>query len=939
MANGQPGIADSMFKLANQRSAALAREQQRKANQDNIRRQDINTLSGFNASAIEGDAQRAIFEQMLSDTQNFIAGTGKYEDAEYDPVAFRTKINSISSLYNGFAAHNAGDVSTARNAYNDDAHTEGGVPVQGEGSLGMRVMSNNTPSSYESAVDSHNNYFEPYQIDGEYQFDANGHPMGFPVIDGVVDYESNGGQPISAFKMEAYANPTNFEGQTVEVALPTTSELTLDKTNALLLARHRGTLSDSEIQGKSDREVHGMAVSKFLDDKLYRPGQEDFREAMLVDLIGQGKFPPEDETLQQAFVSGDFENPDLKKLMEGDKGLKKSIESLYADKSYSRPAPSEPKDEDSPYIGSQRRGTGDSEYEIKTFEPIAMDYSQFVPEGGSYDILGVGVNKDGQRVASIAETTASLDPVTEEETTTITTRTIPISSEGGGQGREIYDTLRESDPRILADLNAGHIAEMDRRRALGLPKETVKEEPSKLDERISEAREIVMDTTTEGGQRQTELLEKLNDDSPYDGPDRAQREAGLTVAEAAAADIAREKAQKKREDERVSQEAVAISPTFTAGGPGMGTGGGTAPFMSSGGSPKEKAIFADLKAAAAKKMRELDGRGEQAVDKRDRSWLLGEEARLKEKTSAGRAEGLQKRMTSATEEIDRLPIPQGENLWNSSYGDPSISSKFAILDPSATVYDDQLAAASKVHGPPPADSPHYEAYQNLDKAKYGIFEGADIVEQGKVKTPPGDLEKRLKVEPVKGKGYNASKEAKEGSFDAAVEILKVLGHPYPEAAAAQAALESDWGASGLAKNNNNFFGMKPGSVGGTQKALNEAGVEFNIQGYTTEEVVNAKTLEKFKKKYGDDMKIIKNEGGGKTRVEIPGEPFLVFPTPEEGFKGYMAWIEYNMGDSLQVDSGKEYLQFLHKNGYATSPDYVNHIISRANSAGRSIEKE
>ena len=34
-----------------------------------------------------------------------------------------------------------------------------------------------------------------------------------------------------------------------------------------------------------------------------------------------------------------------------------------------------------------------------------------------------------------------------------------------------------------------------------------------------------------------ELLEKLNDDSPYDGPDKAQREAGLTVAEATAAGL------------------------------------------------------------------------------------------------------------------------------------------------------------------------------------------------------------------------------------------------------------------------------------------------------------------------------------------------------------------------------------------------------------------
>ena len=205
-------------------------------------------------------------------------------------------------------------------------------------------------------------------------------------------------------------------------------------------------------------------------------------------------------------------------------------------------------------------------------------------------------------------------------------------------------------------------------------------------------------------------------------------------------------------------------------------------------------------------------------------------------------------------------------------------------------------------------------------------------------TPQADdnFESNLKVTPVGGKGYNAPVEQKRQSFDAAAEYLTALGHPFPQAAAAQAALESDWGASGLARDNNNFFGMKPGSKNSTQKALRDAGVEFEVKRYATEEVVDAKTLERFKKKYGDGLTIIKEEGSGKTRVKIPGEPFLTFPTPEEGFKGYMAWINHNMGDSLNVSTPKEYLQFLKTKGYATDDNYVEHIIGRAKSAGREI---
>mgnify|MGYP003625918136 FL=1 len=106
MANGQPGFGDSLFKLATQRQTALRNEQIRKRNEDTLRRNDINTLSGFDAASIEGDQQRSIFEEAVADVQSYITGTGEYEDATYDPVNFQKHLNKIKSLYNGFKAHN-----------------------------------------------------------------------------------------------------------------------------------------------------------------------------------------------------------------------------------------------------------------------------------------------------------------------------------------------------------------------------------------------------------------------------------------------------------------------------------------------------------------------------------------------------------------------------------------------------------------------------------------------------------------------------------------------------------------------------------------------------------------------------------------------------------------------------------------------------------------
>ena len=222
MATAKPGFADSMFNLASHRQAALTAEQARIANKENTQRRDIDDLSGFNASLIEGDQQRSIFESAVAEVQSYIAGTGEYEDAEYDPLNFRTQINKITSLYNGFVGHNQGDAASARTSLQEDAYTEGGQEIGREN--GMILKSNNTPTSYEEAVESHNNYFEAAMVDGKAQYDENGHPIGYPVINGEVDRS----KPASSiFKMDAYANAENFKGENVEEQVPSLYDMSI----------------------------------------------------------------------------------------------------------------------------------------------------------------------------------------------------------------------------------------------------------------------------------------------------------------------------------------------------------------------------------------------------------------------------------------------------------------------------------------------------------------------------------------------------------------------------------------------------------------------------------------------------------------------------------------------------------------------------------------
>ena len=457
MANGQPGFGDSLFKLASQRQAALSAEQARKSNQDNLRRNDINTLSGFDAASIEGDEQRAIFEEAVADVQSYISGTGEYEDAQYDPVNFKKQLMKISSVYNGFKAHGAGDVKTAREALYNDAYTAGGVAREG-GELGTNLMSNNNPSSYDESVASHNNYFETARTaNGKTMFDENGHPMGYPVIDGEVDRSA---APVSLFKMNAYANPESFGGNTVEVPSDTTLDMVQQDTYVATLNRINESLEG--VEGKPLREIHDMAVSKLFDDKFSSAGQSEFRETLLIDLVKEGKFPSDDKELQQAFINGDFDNENLKAHIPG---VRRDAEKIYADRSFdvaaqstqatTRSGGSGPGTEDSPYASIQNRDLGQGyvgdvggEYQLRVLkDPVVQEGSLF----GDYSITAVGINGDGERIATITETTTTVDDITGEETTVKTPRELVISPEAGGLGREIYDSLRLQDPRILGD--------------------------------------------------------------------------------------------------------------------------------------------------------------------------------------------------------------------------------------------------------------------------------------------------------------------------------------------------------------------------------------------------------------------------------------------------------------------------------------------------------
>jgi flagellum-specific peptidoglycan hydrolase FlgJ len=129
-------------------------------------------------------------------------------------------------------------------------------------------------------------------------------------------------------------------------------------------------------------------------------------------------------------------------------------------------------------------------------------------------------------------------------------------------------------------------------------------------------------------------------------------------------------------------------------------------------------------------------------------------------------------------------------------------------------------------------------------------------------------------------------------------FAKRKNHPFPEAVAVQAGYESRYGASELARNANNTFGVK---------------VYKDINGNPLRKSYRIKT---------------KEEKGDGTEYYIYDD-FRYYKNLEENWKGYIRVInrsrykKYGIKEAL---NNKDYITALKKGGYATEDSYIEHIM-------------
>ena len=127
---------------------------------------------------------------------------------------------------------------------------------------------------------------------------------------------------------------------------------------------------------------------------------------------------------------------------------------------------------------------------------------------------------------------------------------------------------------------------------------------------------------------------------------------------------------------------------------------------------------------------------------------------------------------------------------------------------------------------------------------------------------------------------------------------KYKEHPFPEAVAAQASYESRYGASEIARNANNIFGIK---------------ARKNTKGVYGPNVYRA---------------ITKEETAGGTEQYLY-QNFEAFENLEDNWMAYIRVINrdrYIRNGLREAKTNEEYITALKKGGYATEDDYINHLV-------------
>jgi len=145
-------------------------------------------------------------------------------------------------------------------------------------------------------------------------------------------------------------------------------------------------------------------------------------------------------------------------------------------------------------------------------------------------------------------------------------------------------------------------------------------------------------------------------------------------------------------------------------------------------------------------------------------------------------------------------------------------------------------------------------------------------------------------------------ESKTKDLNWAYTQAALAGAPYPQVTAAQWALESARGNSTIAREHNNYFGIKYDE---------RAAERLRAKG------INVRSSSEFKK------------DGYYDKMEKKSADYMHFDNPADAFRAHQLFLETNprYAEALKADNAVDYAKGLKAAGYATDPNYANKLIN------------
>ncbi len=264
---GQQSFADKIIGLGQRKQQRLAEQRRRLERAQNIDRQDLKTLYGFDVGALS-DSFRVLFQQDVDAARKLILESDDF-------AAQQQVLADLQATWQWMSEHNNETVQAARNAMKTVAFSTPNQQRSASAGLDVGLEFDESPEHFAEVEMQFNNFFDPSKA---------------RKIDGVWMIEKDG-QYVDIRELEGYGNAEVFSPRTRQVDLGTIDQwaTSADVQRVLTL--------DGEFNEQRAESIWEQA-------KLTNKEGKEHRAQILATLKVNGNDPFTSDEQRRAFIEG-----------------------------------------------------------------------------------------------------------------------------------------------------------------------------------------------------------------------------------------------------------------------------------------------------------------------------------------------------------------------------------------------------------------------------------------------------------------------------------------------------------------------------------------------------------------------------------------------------------------------------------------------------------